>query len=162
MGPSVQLVRDRFSNFLLRKLSREFKLHGMSTLHEFHISVLLEDIVTRLGMLVVLQVLCRLIWPWPDPRSRSRSQNFWSSKNCQKLHFSTSISSTISAWSSKVMVDHDSTGPSLQLVGARFSNFLLRKLSCKFKLRRMSILHEFQTAIFPSCLRLRSHGRACW
>jgi len=45
----------------------------------------------------------------------------------RKLHSSRSISSAILAWSSKLMVDHDSTGPSLQLVGARFSNFLLRK-----------------------------------
>jgi len=38
----------------------------------------------------------------------------------QKLHFSRSISSATLAWSSKVMVDDDSTGPtgSLQLVGA--------------------------------------------
>jgi len=35
------------------------------------------------------------------------------------------------------MVDHDSMGPSLQLVRARFSNFLLRKLSRKFKRRVM-------------------------
>jgi len=60
------------------------------------------------------------------------------------------------------MVDHDSTGPSLQLVWARFSNFLLRKLSRIFKLRGMSILHEFQMAIFPYCWMLWSHGRARW
>jgi len=42
----------------------------------------------------------------------------------RKLHFSTSMSSAISAWSSKLMIDYDSMGPSLQLVGARFSNFL--------------------------------------
>jgi len=59
------------------------------------------------------------------------------------------------------MVDHDSTGPSLQLVRARYSNFLLRKLSCKFR-RGMLILHEFQMAIFPYCSRLWSHGQACW
>ena len=47
----------------------------------------------------------------------------------RKLHFSKSISSAISTWSSKVMVDDDGIGPSLQLVGVRFSNFLLRKLS---------------------------------
>ena len=35
-----------------------------------------------------------------------------------KLQFSRSISSAILAWSSKVMVDHDSMGPSLQLVRA--------------------------------------------
>jgi len=40
------------------------------------------------------------------------------------------------------MVVSDSTGPGLQLVGARFSNFLLGKLSPKFKLRGMSIFHE--------------------
>jgi len=62
------------------------------------------------------------------------------------------------------MVDRgrDSMGPNLQLVGARFSNFLLRKLSHDFKLCRMSILTEFQMATFPYCVRLRSHGRARW
>jgi len=52
-GSSLQLTR--FSNFLLRKLSHEFKLRGMSTLQVLsngHISVLLEDRVTRLGMLI--------------------------------------------------------------------------------------------------------------
>jgi len=37
------------------------------------------------------------------------------------------------------MVDYDRTGPSLQLVGARFSNFLLKKLSHEFRLCGMSI-----------------------
>jgi len=46
---------------------------------------------------------------------------------------------------------------SLQLVGARFSNFLSRMLSCKFKLRGI-----LQRAIFPYCLSLRSHGRSRW
>ena len=35
MGPSLQLVRARFFNFLLSKLSSDFKLHGMSTLQDF-------------------------------------------------------------------------------------------------------------------------------
>jgi len=56
----------------------------------------------------------------------------------RKLHFSTSISSTVLAWSSKLMVDGDSMGPGLQLVRARFSNLLLGKLSREFKLCRMS------------------------
>jgi len=47
----------------------------------------------------------------------------------QKLHFSKSISSTILASSSKRMVGGDSMGPGLQLVRARFLNFLLGKLS---------------------------------
>ena len=51
------------------------------------------------------------------------------------------------------MVDDDSMRPRRQLVGAQFSNFLLRKLSHEFKLYGMSILHEFQIAIFPYCLR---------
>ena len=33
MGPSLEPVRAQFLNFLLRKLSREFKLCGMSILH---------------------------------------------------------------------------------------------------------------------------------
>jgi len=65
-----------------------------------------------------------------------------------KLHFSRSISSAVLAWSSKLVVDGDSMGPGLQLVGARFSNFLLEKLSRKFKLRGMSIFHENKVAIF--------------
>jgi len=60
---------------------------------------------------------------------------------------SRSISSAVLAWSLKLIADHHSMGPSLQLVGARFSIFLLRKLSCEFKLCGMSILHEFQMAI---------------
>jgi len=48
-----------------------------------------------------------------------------------------------------MMVDGDSMGPGLQLVGTRFLNFLLGKLSREFKLRRMSIFREIQIAIFP-------------
>ena len=47
------------------------------------------------------------------------------------------------------MVGGHSMGPVLQLVGARFFNFLLGKLSRKFKLRRLSIFHEIQMAVFP-------------
>jgi len=80
----------------------------------------------------------------------------------RKLHFSRSISSAISTWSSKVMVDHDRMVPSLQLVRARFSNFLLRKLSREFKLRRMSTLYEFQIGIFPYSVIIESQGWARW
>jgi len=66
----------------------------------------------------------------------------------RKLHFSTSISSAVLAWSSKLMVGGDSMGPALQVVGARFLNFFLRKLSREFKLRRMSIFHEIQMTTF--------------
>ena len=45
------------------------------------------------------------------------------------------------------MVGDDSMGHGLQLVGVRFSNFLLGKLSREFKLRGMSIFHEIQIAI---------------
>jgi len=46
------------------------------------------------------------------------------------------------------MVGGDSMIPHLQLVGARFSNFLLGKLSREFKLRGISIFHEIQMVIF--------------
>jgi len=58
------------------------------------------------------------------------------------------------------MVDLDSTGPILQLVRAQFSNFLFRKLSCDFKLRGMSIIHDLQMAIFRYCVMLQSDGWA--
>ena len=79
----------------------------------------------------------------------------------RKLHFSRSISSTILAWSSKLTVDYDSMGPSLQLIGARFLNFLHSKLSHDFIFHGMSTLQD-QRAIFPYCLRLESHGWVCW
>jgi len=78
------------------------------------------------------------------------------------LHFSRSISSAILARSSELMVDHDSMGPRLQLVGALFSSFLLQKLSHEFILQEMSILHDFQMAIFPYCLRIESEHWTCW
>jgi len=61
MGPALQLVRARFWNFLLGKLSQEFKVCGMSIFHEMqngHISVLCEGTVTWLGTLVGLRVVC--------------------------------------------------------------------------------------------------------
>jgi len=58
------------------------------------------------------------------------------------------------------MADDHSMGHGLQLVRARFFNFLLGKLSREFKLRPMSIFHEIQTAIFRYCLMLHSHGWA--
>jgi len=66
----------------------------------------------------------------------------------RKVHFSSSISSAISAWSSKLMVGGHSMGPGLQLVGARFLNFHLGKLSREFKLRPISIFDEIKMAIF--------------
>ena len=44
----------------------------------------------------------------------------------RKLHFSRSISATVLALNSKLMVGGD-MGPGLQLVGARFSSFFSRK-----------------------------------
>jgi len=52
MGPSLQLVRAQFSNFLLRKLSHEFKPQrnvDITQTSNGHISLLLEDRVTWLG-----------------------------------------------------------------------------------------------------------------
>ena len=74
------LTEPDFLIFFLGKLSREFKLRGMSTFHEIQM-VVREGTVRWLGMLIVLQVLCMLIWLWPKPRSRSRSRGFWTSKN---------------------------------------------------------------------------------
>jgi len=46
------------------------------------------------------------------------------------------------------MVGGHSMGPELELVGARFLNFHLGKLSREFKLRSISIFDEIQMAIF--------------
>jgi len=59
------------------------------------------------------------------------------------------ISSAIFVWSSKLTVGSHSVGLGLQLVGARFLNFLLGKLSREFILHLLSIFHEIQMAVFP-------------
>jgi len=61
-----------------------------------------------------------------------------------------------------VVVDYDNMTLSLQRVRVRFLCSLLSKLSRDFKLRVMSILQDFQRAIFPYCLRLESHGWLWW
>jgi len=66
----------------------------------------------------------------------------------RKLHFCRFISSAVFAWSSKLIADSDSMGPDVQLIGARYSNFLLGKLPQEFRLPRMSIFHGIQMAIF--------------
>ena len=53
------------------------------------------------------------------------------------------------------MVGGNSMGPGLLLVGARFLNFLLGKLSRQFKLRPVSIFHEIQMATFRYCVTSR-------
>jgi len=78
MGPSLQLVGARFLNFLLRKLSCDFKLCGMSILHKYKMAIFLYCV-----RLVTWHVLCMFMWHWPDPRSRL--QGFWSSENCTFL-----------------------------------------------------------------------------
>jgi len=61
MRPSLQLIGDQFSNFLLRKLPCEFKLVDIARISNGHISGLLQGKVTWSGKLVVLYVLRMLI-----------------------------------------------------------------------------------------------------
>jgi len=118
MGPGLQRVRVRFSNFLLGKLSREFKLRGMLIPGVMKFKWPYFRIAWghshTLGTLVVLHVLCMLIWPWPDPMSRSGASKV------PKIalfyvyllhHFGMELKSDGWSWS---------YGLILQLVGARF------------------------------------------
>jgi len=62
MGPRLQLIRAQFLNFLLSKLSHDFKLRLMSIwTSKSCISQLLKARVIWLGMLVALYVLWMLI-----------------------------------------------------------------------------------------------------
>jgi len=96
-----------------------------------------------------------LIWyvgrPRPDMRinvtSTQSKVKVMELPKLRKLHFSRSFSAVL-VWSSKLMAGSDSMGPGLQLIGARFFNFLVGNLSREFKLRPMSIVHEIQMAIF--------------
>ena len=92
------------------------------------------------------------------PRSDMRTSVTWTRSKVKvtelpklrKWHFSRSVSSAVLAWSSKLMVGGDSMGPGLQLVGARFSNFLLRKLSREFKLVECRYFTKFKWPYFGS------------
>jgi len=84
MGPGLQLVRDQFLKFPSRKAITKVQTSpnvDISRHSNGHVLLLCDATVRWLGLLVVLQVLCMLIWPWPDPRSRSRSRDFWTSEN---------------------------------------------------------------------------------
>jgi len=105
MGPGLQLVGARFLNFLLGKLSREFKLRPVSIFHEIQMATYFGT-ASRYSHMV----------GHADSARRT-------------VHISRYISSATFAWSSKLMVDIDSMGPGLQLVRGRFSNFLLQKVS---------------------------------
>jgi len=78
----------------------------------------------------------------------------------RKVHFSRSISATF-ACTSKLIVDSDTMAHDVQLVGVRFSNFFPGRLSREVILRRMSIFHEIQMAIFRYCVMVQSCGWAC-
>ena len=43
MGPGLQLLGGQFSNFLLGKVSLEFKLHGMSIFHDIRYCMKLQS-----------------------------------------------------------------------------------------------------------------------
>jgi len=68
-----------------------------------------------------------------------------------------SISSATFAWSSKLMVDVDSTGPGVWPVRARFSNFFLGKVLLQFILHGMSIFHDIQMATYFGTAWCYSH-----
>ena len=65
MGPGLQLVGARFTNFLLGKLSSHKNSNSrnvdISPNSNGHISVVPHATVRWLGMLAVLQVLCMLM-----------------------------------------------------------------------------------------------------
>ena len=61
MGPGLQLLCRHFSNFLLGKVPKEFKLRYFTTFKWPHISVLGDATLTWLGTLVVLHILRMLM-----------------------------------------------------------------------------------------------------
>jgi len=56
----------------------------MSIFHEIQMAIVHAATLRCLGMLIVLQVFCMLMWPWPDPRSRL--WGFWTSKISKAVH----------------------------------------------------------------------------
>ena len=143
MGSSLQLVRARFSNFFLRELSHEFKLCRMSILHKFQMAIFpsfpngwgYSHMVRHAGSPVcIAHADMTLTW------SKVKVTDLL---KFRKLHFSASISSSILACSSKLVVDYDSMGPNLQLFGARFLNFSTSWQSRDFWFREVLTSPEF-------------------
>jgi len=112
-------------------------------------------------MLVILHVLRMLIWRWSDLRSRSRSRGFWRSENCRKLHYSTSFSSAILAWSSKMMVDYDSMGHGTQSTAfqSQISEFLSQLAVMWLPSSRNDDITRIHWVLSPRCL---SDARSLW
>jgi len=107
MGPGLQLVWARFSNFLLGKLSREFRLCRMLRFHVIQMATFLYC-ARRLQLHVdpIVHADMTLIWSKVKVKVTGLLK-------FRKLHFSRSISSAVLAWSSKMMVDSDGMGPGL-------------------------------------------------
>jgi len=144
----------RFSNFLLRKLSCEFKLRGMSILHEFQMTIF--------PCCWMLRSHCRICIAHTDVTlTWSKVKvNVADLLNFRKLYFSTSTSSAILAWRSQLMGHYDSMGPSLQLFGVIFLNFSLSWRSRDFEVREMLISHYHQNQLrFISAL---AEDRSLW
>jgi len=80
--------------------------------------------------------------------------------NVQKLHFSKSISSASLPRSSKLMVDYGGMGPSLQLVAARFLNFLLSSYHVISNFLQCRHYRTFKGQYFPIAWRY-SHMGEC-
>ena len=141
-GCNLQLVWARFSNFLLRKLSFDFKLRG-ECWYYMNFKWPYLCIASGYGHMVghdgspicIAHADMTLTWS----KVKVKVIDFL---NFHKLHFSTSISSVILVCSSKLMVDYYSMGPSLQLFRPRFMNFSSSWWSRDFKVREMFISPE--------------------
>jgi len=142
-----------------QKLSHKFRVQtswnvNIARTLKGHISVLLEATLTWSGMLVGLYVLCMLIWCWPDPRWRSLS--FWNSENCTFL----CLSPPPLACSSKLMVDYDSVGPSLQFSEPDF--WISPQLAVTWLQSSRNVdINKIHWVLSPRCLRLEACDFEC-
>jgi len=136
------IVQSPIFEFSFKKpIMYEFKLRGMSILHKFQMAIFLYSL--RLWSLdrACCSPICiahadmTLIWS----KVKVKITDFL---DFRILQFSMSISSAILAWSSKLMADNDSIGPSLLLFGDRFLNFNPSWRSRDFKVREILISPE--------------------
>ena len=82
-----------------------------------HISVLFDARVTRSGALLA-QMYCACYRNMTLTQSKVKVTGLLKFRKLTKIALFRSISSAILAWSSELMVDYDSMGASLHLVGA--------------------------------------------
>jgi len=131
MGPGLQPVGARFSNFFLGKVSLQFILHGTSIFHDIQMATYFVTAWRYSHMVGYAGSPTRTVYVGLTLTRSKVKVNITGLLNFRQLAKPCMLAAMTAA----------------PLWGFWF-NFLLGKLSQEFKLRHLSIFHKLQMAIF--------------